>query len=145
MSTFPLATPRLRIRPFVLEDWPAVHEYTSDASVMTFIDDGAMTEEQTKQFVTDNQGEAARQYAVELLQEDRLIGHFSFYPWYAPRIYEVGWVFHPSYHRQGFATEGAQALLRYGFESLNVHRVIATCQPQNPASRRVMEKLGMQR
>jgi RimJ/RimL family protein N-acetyltransferase len=35
--------------------------------------------------------------------------------------------------------------LRYGFESLQVHRLIATCQPQNRPSWRVMEKLGMQR
>jgi ribosomal-protein-alanine N-acetyltransferase len=36
-------------------------------------------------------------------------------------------------------------MLRYGFESLRLHRVIATCQPENAASWRVMEKLGMQR
>jgi ribosomal-protein-alanine N-acetyltransferase len=145
MSTFPIETQRLRIRPFVMEDWPAVHAYTSDAATMTYIDDGVMTEEQTRQFVSDNVGQDAKQFAVDLLAENRLIGHFSFYPWYAPRIYEIGWVFHPSYHRHGYATEGAQALLRHGFEARNVHRVIATCQPQNPPSRRVMEKLGMQR
>ena len=36
-------------------------------------------------------------------------------------------------------------MLRYGFETLRLHRVIATCQPENPASWRVMEKLGMRR
>ncbi len=145
MTTLPIKTPRLRVRRFIMDDWPAVHEYTSDATVMTFIDDGAMTEEQTRQFVTDNLSDTPRQYAVDLLAEERLIGHFSFYPWYAPRIYEIGWVFHPGYHQQGYATEAARALLEYGFETLAVHRIIATCQPQNPASRRVMEKLGMQR
>src|SRR5262245_44192892 len=84
MSTFPIETLRLRIRPFVLDDWPAVHAYTSDAKTMTYIDDGAMTEEQTRQFVSDNLGDAARHFAVELRADDRLIGHFAFYPWYAP-------------------------------------------------------------
>ncbi len=87
----------------------------------------------------------ARAHAVDLLAEDRLIGHMIFHPWYAERIYEIGWIFHPRYHRQGYATEAAAALMRYGFESLQVHRLIATCQPQNRPSWRVMEKLGMQR
>jgi bifunctional non-homologous end joining protein LigD len=36
-------------------------------------------------------------------------------------------------------------MLHYSFEILDGHRVIATCQPENPASYRVMEKLGMRR
>jgi ribosomal-protein-alanine N-acetyltransferase len=37
------------------------------------------------------------------------------------------------------------ALLDYGFTVLQLHRVIATCQPENPPSYRVMEKIGMRR
>ena len=37
------------------------------------------------------------------------------------------------------------ALLKHGFESLHLHRIIATCQPENAPSYRVMEKLGMRR
>jgi [ribosomal protein S5]-alanine N-acetyltransferase len=99
----------------------------------------------SKQFIAESMTEEARNYAVDLLVEDRLIGHVGFHPWFAPRIYELGWVFHPLYHRRGYATEAAAALLEYGFTSLSVHRVTATCQPENPASWRVMEKLGMKR
>ncbi len=42
-------------------------------------------------------------------------------------------------------TEAAFSLLRYSFEELHLHRVIATCQPENIPSYRVMEKLGMRR
>lgn len=35
--------------------------------------------------------------------------------------------------------------LRYGFERLQRQRIIATCQPENPASVGVMEKIGMRR
>ena len=35
------------------------------------------------------------------------------------------------------------ALLRHGFETLGLHRVVASCQPENATSWRVMEKLGM--
>jgi ribosomal-protein-alanine N-acetyltransferase len=145
VSTVPIETERLRIRHFTADDWEAVHSYTSDPGVMIYLPEEVMTEEQTRQFVAESMTEEGQAYAVFLRAEDRLIGQIGFHPWYASRIYEIGWVFHPRFHRQGYATEAAAALLRYGFESLQVHRVIATCQPENTASWRVMEKLGMQR
>jgi RimJ/RimL family protein N-acetyltransferase len=145
VSTLPIETERLRIRHLTADDWQDVHAYTSDPGVMTYLPEEVMTEEQTRQFIATSMSEEAQAYAVELRAEDRLIGHINFHPWFAPRIYEIGWVFHPRYQGQGYATEAAGALLRYGFESLRVHRVIATCQPENTPSSRVMEKLGMQR
>lgn len=44
---------------------------------------------------------------------------------------------------QGYATEGARALLQKGFEQWGVQRVMATTYEENRASRRVLEKLGM--
>ena len=44
---------------------------------------------------------------------------------------------------RGLATEGATASLRYGFEELGLDRIISIAVPENLASRRVMEKLGM--
>ena len=45
----------------------------------------------------------------------------------------------------GYTSEGARALIQYAYESLDAHRVIATCQPENPAWWRVKDKLGMRR
>jgi len=44
---------------------------------------------------------------------------------------------------RGYATEAAYALFKYGFHELQLHRMFATCRPDNTASERVMEKLGM--
>ena len=145
MLTAPLETDRLVIRRFTPDDWLAVHAYTSDPATMHFLPEGVMDEEQTRQFINENLGEETRHYPVVLKAEDRLIGHMTFHPWYSTRIYEIGWVLHPDYHRQGYTTEAATGLLRHGFQTLGLHRIIATCQPENPASYRVMEKLGMQR
>jgi RimJ/RimL family protein N-acetyltransferase len=145
VSTLSIETERLRIRHVTADDWQAIHAYTSDPGVMTYLPEDVMTEDQTRQFVATSMIEEAQAYAVILRSEDRLIGHITFHPWFAPRIYEIGWVFHPRYQGQGYATEAAAALLRYGFESLLVHRVVATCQPENRPSSRVMEKLGMRR
>ncbi|HET8945003.1 MAG TPA: GNAT family N-acetyltransferase [Dehalococcoidia bacterium] len=143
MAFSPIDTPRLRVRTFVPEDCPAVYAYRSDAAVSHYLGVGVHTEEQTREFVTRNAGEEARALALVLRAEDRLIGHLVFHPWFAPRTYEIGWALHPAYQGRGYAAEGARALLRYSFETLKLHRVIATCQPENTASYRVMEKIGL--
>ena len=145
MLVQPIATPRLLLRPLTLTDWPAVYAYTSDARVMTYIPEGPFTETQARAFVEQQSGAHAEALAVLLKTEDQLIGYLLFHPWFAPRTYEIGWVFHAAYQGQGYATEAARAMLRYGFEALQSHHIIATCQPENPASYRVMEKLGMRR
>jgi ribosomal-protein-alanine N-acetyltransferase len=145
MLTDPIETARLRIRPFVPDDWRAVHAFASDAATMTFRPEGQMTAEQTRDFIAEHLGEGRKSYAVDLLAEDHLIGQMDFHLWYGPRTYEIGWLIDPRYQGQGYATEAAAALLKYGFEALQLHRIIATCQPENPASYRVMEKLGMRR
>lgn len=140
-----LTTARLIIRPFTSADVGAVHVYTSNAQVMTYIDDGALTLAQTHDFVYQQLGDDAKAFAVELTTTHQLIGHIIAHPWVAHRTYELGWVFNPAYHGQGFATEAASAVMAYCFDHLDAHRVIATCQPENPPSYRVMEKLGMRR
>lgn len=62
-----------------------------------------------------------------------------------PSTYEIGWVVAPAHQGRGYATEAALALLAHGFGTVGVHRIVATCQPQNTASVRVIQKLGLRR
>src|SRR5215210_7199165 len=129
-----IETQRLRIRPFQRNDWQAIYDYTSDPAVMMYIPEGPFTLEQAKAFVADNMGEQAHFVAVLLNTDDLLVGHMEFHPWFAYKTFEIGWVFNRAYHGYGYATEAAMALLQYGFETLHLHRIIATCQPENVAS-----------
>jgi RimJ/RimL family protein N-acetyltransferase len=56
---------------------------------------------------------------------------------------ELGYRLRPSTWDKGYATEGADALIRKGFTEFGVTRVVANTMVVNVASRRVMEKLGM--
>lgn len=56
----------------------------------------------------------------------------------------VGFMVDPRFWRQGFMTEALTAVLDHEFNVLGVSRVIATCEVENVASARVMEKAGMQ-
>jgi RimJ/RimL family protein N-acetyltransferase len=61
----------------------------------------------------------------------------------AHRLGEIGFIIHPAYHGRGYAVEAARPLLRFAFETLELHRVIGRCEARNAASARVLQKLGM--
>jgi ribosomal-protein-alanine N-acetyltransferase len=141
----PLETERLLIRRFTLTDTTALLSYASDPAVMTWIPAGPMTLGEIDDYATINTSDDATDLMVVHRQAVRIIGHIVFHPWFAVNTWEIGWVFHPAYHGQGYATEAARAVADHAFHVMKIHRLIATCQPQNPASWRVMEKLGMRR
>jgi len=56
---------------------------------------------------------------------------------------ELGYWIGKPYWGAGYCTEAARRVLRYGFTELNLHRIHASYVPRNPASGRVLEKIGM--
>jgi RimJ/RimL family protein N-acetyltransferase len=58
---------------------------------------------------------------------------------------EIGWRLAAEHWGCGYATEGARAALAFGFERLALAEIVSFTVPGNQRSRRVMEKLGMQR
>jgi RimJ/RimL family protein N-acetyltransferase len=64
-------------------------------------------------------------------------------PW-IPAV-EIGWRLSRAAWGRGYATEAAQAALRFGFERLGLDEVVAICVPDNAPSRRVMDRIGLVR
>jgi aminoglycoside 6'-N-acetyltransferase len=58
---------------------------------------------------------------------------------------EVGWVTHQDFQRQGFAYEASYAMLKFGFEKMGLHRIVAEMDTRVPASAAVAQKLGMRK
>ena len=56
---------------------------------------------------------------------------------------EIGWVVHPDYVGQGYATEATRALITYAFNTLKFHRLVAYIDQRNEASVKLAERLGM--
>jgi RimJ/RimL family protein N-acetyltransferase len=56
---------------------------------------------------------------------------------------EIGWRLAKVYWGRGYATEGARAALKFGFDVLQLDEIVALTNPTNHRSRRVMEKIGM--
>jgi RimJ/RimL family protein N-acetyltransferase len=57
----------------------------------------------------------------------------------------IGWALGIEHRGRGYVTEGARALVSYGFNELKLHRIYATTSHRNVGSWRVMERLGMRR
>ncbi|MED4115570.1 GNAT family N-acetyltransferase [Priestia megaterium] len=140
-----IETNRLLIRKFNYEDWQEVYAYTSDANVMKYIPEGVFSKDDAKKFVNENMKGNVKNFPVVLKNENIIIGHIVFFNYFGDHTYEIGWVFNALYHQKGYASEAAKAIVDYGFNTMKLHRIIATCQPENTSSYRVMEKIGMRR
>jgi RimJ/RimL family protein N-acetyltransferase len=141
----PLETKRLVLRRFAPTDWRAIHDYMSDPQVTAFLPEGLMSPARARVYAARN---ARKPKAIAVIEKrgGQLIGHMPYHPWFVPAAtWEIGWALARDYQGLGYATEAASALLGHAFGALGCHRVIATCQPQNPASWRVAEKLNMRR
>lgn len=57
----------------------------------------------------------------------------------------IGYCYDNKYWRNGYASETASAIIKFGFQELNLHRIFATCCPDNIGSAKVMEKIGMKK
>jgi RimJ/RimL family protein N-acetyltransferase len=58
------------------------------------------------------------------------------------RTWELGYIFNPRFQRLGYGSEAAAALVAYAFENLHPHRLMARCDQKNPASWKLLEKIG---
>ena len=84
-------------------------------------------------------------YRWAIVQKDteKIIGLMSLSVNQAHHNAEIGYWIGDAYWNQGFATEAAYCVLQFAFEQKGLHRVFGQTFSHNPASERVLEKLGM--
>ncbi|MFD2718162.1 GNAT family N-acetyltransferase [Hymenobacter monticola] len=86
------------------------------------------------------------QIAIARSADDQLLGDCALHlQAHEPRIAEVGITLAPRWQGQGYASEALQALLKFCFEELALHRVVALVDPRNQPSVALMERVGMRR
>jgi len=101
------------------------------------------TAEDAKEFLAKIETDREVNLAVTLRDAGCLIGGIGLRLVEQHRQAELGYWLGVPYWGKGYATEAAQEMLRYGFEQLNLHRIFATHFMHNPASGRILQKLGM--
>ena len=146
-------TPRLLLRPFQETDLESFAAYRSDPVVARYQSwSSPYTLDQARAFLKEMEIVPAGapgtwyQLAVERQCQPGLIGDCAFEVLAVDkRQAQIGFTFAPAYQKQGYATEAVKGLLDYMFGELHLHRVIATCDVENQASVRLLERLGMRR
>ena len=152
----PLTTPTLRsarllLRPFTEADTDAIFAVFSNPRVMRYWDSPPWKERaQAERFIENSQrmeqeAEGAR-LAIERSADGVLLGQCCLFKWNPTfRSAGIGYCLDDTAWGQGFATEAVGATLRWAFDTLDLNRVQAELDTRNPASARVLEKLGFVR
>ncbi|MEZ4707457.1 MAG: GNAT family protein [Caldilineaceae bacterium] len=152
-SQVTLLTPRLRLRSFALRDLDAFVSYRSDPAVACYQgwprpytrEMGQALIEEMMHKALDVQGEWL-QIAIEHSESGALIGDCAFgVRDRRGQQAEIGYTLAGAFQGQGYATEAITRLLQYLFDERGLHRVHASCDTQNTASIRLLERLGLRR
>lgn len=142
-----LRTARLLLRPFELTDVDDVWAYASDPEVARYrpLPD-PYTRDHAAEFV-DRQmrtdWSTTPEFAV--VYRRRVIGGVSLHVNPEHETAELGYLLGRRWWGQGLATEAAGAVVNWGFQSFQLHKVYARAHVDNRPSWRVMERLGMTR
>lgn len=150
---FKLETDRLFLRPLNLDDIKAFSAYRSDPDIARYQGWGTpFTEEQAEEFIEQMKdiapGEVGQwlQLGMELKSTGGLIGDVAFQIIKdSHRQAEIGMTLSNPFQRQGYGFEAVVSLVDYLFNDLNVHRVIANCDPENLPAHRLLERVGFRR
>jgi [ribosomal protein S5]-alanine N-acetyltransferase len=140
-----LETTRLRLRAYgeadIAELLPLIG--TREVAATTLRIAHPYTEQDARAFLTLAQEPDKLWLATTLRMDGRQIGGIGLRIDDQHRHAELGYWLGVPYWGQGYATEAAQEILRYGFEDLALHRIFASHFKHNPASGRILAKLGM--
>jgi len=144
-----LETLRLDVRALVAADYADVRTLDQDPRVMRYIADGRprsaeATASSLRRFIRYPALYAGLGvWHATRRDTGEFVGLFALVYADTSIDVEVGYRLLPQAWGQGFATEGARALVQYGFDDLGLHRIIGVTHRGNLASQRVLLKAGL--
>jgi [ribosomal protein S5]-alanine N-acetyltransferase len=145
---FELQTLRLDLRPIVVDDIDDLHALWTHRDVRRYLWDDIVIDHE--RVATEINRSLASFYiykfgiwALSLRGEKLIVGFAGLRRFHNPPQTELLYGLHPDHWHKGLATEAARAVLRYGFEVLEIEKIFAGSDPPNAASQRVIRRLGM--
>ena len=147
-----LQTERLLLRSLTFKDAAAMYSYRSDPNVIRYQSWHPANEKEVEAFIRKinrtafNTVDTWFQLGIYLMPTQELIGDIGihFLPLENMQV-EIGFTITPKYQHKGYGTEAVKQLLHYLFTDLRKHRVIASVDPENTSSIRLMERIGMRK
>lgn len=143
-----LMTNRLLLEPLSQEHTNDFYEMDSNPNVMRYIGQtgSAKTRQQVEDWVKRRLpiGDGLGTWAVFSKKDRTFIGCLLLIRLEDSPFIEIGYRLKEAHWGEGFATEAARKVLNYAFLDLKLKEVVAVALPEHTASRKVMEKLGLQ-
>jgi len=146
MSTQPtLETPRLRLHPYTEADIPELLPLigTREVAATTLRIAHPYTEQDAQAFLELAKVPDKLWLAITLRSDGRQIGGIGLRVEKQHQHAELGYWLGVPFWGHGYATEAAAEIVRYGFDTLALHRIFASHFKHNPASGRILKKVGM--
>ena len=144
-----LETERLVLRRVGVDDAEFILEVLNEPSFVENIGDrNVRTVEQARAYIADRfvgsyERHGFGMYLVEAKEDGAPLGICGLVKRDSLEDVDVGYAFVPRHWGKGYAVESASAVLEYARESLGIPRVVAITKPDNEASIRVLEKIGL--
>lgn len=148
-----IQTDRLILRSWKEEDLKPFAELNADPHVMEYFP-AILSKVESDQMVKRMQAKIEERgwglWAVSKIETQSFIGFIGFndvdqstlpVP-FTPAV-EIGWRLGFSHWGKGYATEGATACLKHGFQILGLDEIVSFTAKENTRSRRVMERIGL--
>lgn len=145
--TFLVETERLALREWAPEDAEALHAIAGDPEVMKYVGDSqtwdiGRVREWIEKLNVSYRTRGFSRWAVVEKEGGGPVGSCGFAPLPWSGEIDFGYMFRRNRWGRRYASEITPAALRYGFERYGFEEVVASIDPQNDASRRVLLKLG---
>lgn len=149
MQKIEIQTQRLIIRHLAPSDLSDFYSYRSNPEVTKYQGFGVMNESQAEAFINDNAlkfygtpGEWV-QYAIENKGTKTLVGDCAIkLDIHDPRIAEVGITISHLHQQKGFAKEALTGIVKFLFETKNLHRIVEIVDDENTASINLLKSVG---
>ena len=143
-----LTTERLILRPFALSDAPAVQRLASDREIArnTLLIPHPYPEGAAEEWILGHDDQSNNHiFAIAPRDGGDVMGAIGLHVETYHRRAEIGYWLGVPYWGQGFVAEAAKAVVGYAFDELGMNRIFAFHFTRNPASGRVLQKIGMHR
>lgn len=146
-----LETKRCYLREFVADDVEPMHQLNTDTDVMKYINGGKpMPYEYSKKAVmryidsyyAQNPGLGV--WATVLKDSDQFIGWTCLKHLDQSEHIELGYRYLKEFWGQGYASEVSYALMKYGFEELELKEIVGIAITENTKSTHILQKVGLQ-
>ncbi len=142
-----LTTERLVLRPFVLADAPAVQRLAGEREIAanTLLIQHPYPEGAAEEWIKGHDEQSPNHiFAITLRSGVEAMGAIGLHVELKHERAEIGYWLGVPYWGHGYTTEAARAVVSYAFASGGINRVFACHFTRNPASGRVLLKIGMQ-